>query len=402
MLKKITFKTISSLRPPPKRIEIRDTVLKGFGFRYWQSKTDLRRVDGSWFITYREHGKLKRHTIGSLACFDLAEARDQAREKFQKIGKGETLDKPMPEQESGPGTVSALIPEFEKRYLQEKWKEPGKVKRTLERELIDNKPSWKNRPIKDITKGDIHAKLDRLKDDGKGYAANRLLEAIRLMFKYAVQRGYIESSPAEGIDKPRKEKPRRRVLDDSELKAIWGAFHNLGYPYGPFFQLLLLTGQREGELAGVTWDEIDFDAAQWNIPAERTKSDRAHKIPLSSWAMDIFNSMPRMSSIDYVFVGRGSTSRPISGFNRAAERARLAARIEDWRPHDLRRTARTRFGEIGTPPHIAELVLNHTVKGLQAVYDRYEYTKEKREALDKWAVHLKAITEGKQNVVALR
>ena len=90
------------------------------------------------------------------------------------------------------------------------------------------------------------------------------------------------------------------------------------------------------------------------------------------------------------------------GFSGAGNRAKEMAGVDDWRPHDLRRTVRTRLGEIGTPPHIAELVLNHTVKGLQAVYDRYEYTKEKREALDKWAEHLRGIVEGKKtNVVAL-
>lgn len=186
------------------------------------------------------------------------------------------------------------------------------------------------------------------------------------------------------------------------MRAIWSAFDTLGYPFGPFFQLLLLTGQREGELAGVTWDEIDLENALWSIPAKRTKSDRAHLVPLSKWAIKIFRSLPRMADTDYVFTGRQSTGRPISGFSRAGDRARQAAGIEDWRPHDLRRTVRTRLGEIGTPPHVAELVLNHTVKGLQAVYDRYEYAREKRTALERWAVHLKAIVEGKKTVVALR
>jgi integrase len=300
---------------------------------------------------------------------------------------------------STPGTLGALIPEFYKRYLQQRRKDAGDALRTLERELLEAKPSWRDWPISTPTKVDIHAKLDRLMDEGKIYAANRLLQVIRVMFKYAKQRGYIDTNPAEDIDKPGNEKARQRVLDDDELCAVWGAFGELGYPFGPLFKLLLLTGQRKGEVSGMTWDEIDLDTALWSIPAERTKSDRAHKIPLSRGAVDILRSLPRMTSNGYVFSGRESTGHPVSGFAKATERARVAAGVDDWRLHDLRRTVRTRLGEIGTPPHIAELVLNHTVKGLQAVYDRYEYTKEKREALNNWAAHLKSITEGEQGKV---
>ena len=116
--------------------------------------------------------------------------------------------------------------------------------------------------------------------------------------------------------------------------------------------------------------------------------------------MKILESCPRFS--DYVLVGR--TSEHIGRNWEAFDRIRQAAGIDDWRPHDLRRTLRTRLGEIGTPPHVAELVLNHEVRGLQGVYDRYSYTREKREALNKWALHLKAITTGKASgtVVAIR
>ena len=136
-----------------------------------------------------------------------------------------------------------------------------------------------------------------------------------------------------------------------------------------------------------------------SLTADKTKSSRAHKVPLSPWAVRILESCPRFPSSDYVFVGREATGNHISGFSRAGERARGAAGIENWRPHDLRRTVRTRLAELGTPPHVGELVLNHAVKGLQAVYDRYEYVREKSEALDNWAEHLEAIVEGRTGKV---
>ena len=399
MLKKITSRTITGLKPPQARTEIRDAVLKGFGLRYWQSKTDPRRVDGSWFIHYKRGGIAKRQTIGSLSIYTLAEARDIARDMFQRVDRGEP---PQIQAPATSATIGTLIAEFDLRYLQEHRKDAVKPRRVLEVHLIEAAPSWKNRPLKDVTVGDIHAKLDQLKDENKNYAANRLLEVIRTMFKYAVQRGYLDVSPAERITRPTVEKPRRRVLDDDEIKSMWAAFDDLGYPVAPFFQLLLLTGQRSGEVSGMSWAEIDLDNATWNLPAERTKSDRSHAVPLSPWAVEILEACPRFTSSDHVLVGRGTTTGHIGRNWKSFDSARQAAGVDNWRPHDLRRTLRTKLGEIGTPPHIAELVLNHTVKGLQAVYDRYEYTKEKREALEKWAAHLKAITEGKQNVVALR
>lgn len=134
--------------------------------------------------------------------------------------------------------------------------------------------------------------------------------------------------------------------------------------------------------------------------SERTKSDRAHKVPLFPWALEILESIPRQENIDYVFCGRPATGNPVSGFARAAQRARGLSKVPGWRPHDLRRTVRTRLGQLGIPSHIAELVLNYTVKGLQAVYDRHDYEKEKRKALNQCAAASYGLLEDSQAEVA--
>lgn len=415
--KRLTQLTIDRLRPPKARVTVSDSTLPGFQLRYGPSSRDPNMVDGSYSIRYWSPvtGKRTRYTIGSIHKLSLVAARKFAREQFEAIGAGRDpqLDKKRKraDEDPAPGTVDALIAEFDKRYLQAKWKNPHKARRTLERELIERKPSWSGWPIGEVSKADMHAKLDRLVDEGKGYAANRLLEVVRLMFSYAVGREYIATSPAQGIRRPLDEKPRDRVLDDpnvkagdrSELKALWTAFEGLGYPFGPYFQILLLTGQRAGEVAGMTWDEVDLDVALWWIPAHRTKSDRPHKVPLSPWAVEILEAVPRFEDNPHVFCGRESSGKPISGFSRAGERARLAAGVDNWRPHDLRRTVRTHLPPLGTPPHVAELVLNHAVKGQEGVYDWYDYTSEKREALNRWSEHLGGIVSaGESNVVALR
>jgi integrase len=181
------------------------------------------------------------------------------------------------------------------------------------------------------------------------------------------------------------------VLTDEEIKKVWGAFDKMSYPFGPLFKLLLLTGQREGEVACMAWSNVDLEAKTWTIPASKTKTDSETIVPLSSMAIDIIGSLPHSAMSDLPFRSKVSPSRPVSGFGRATGKARELSGIDDWRIHDLRRTCRTGLAAVGTSPHVAELILNHKLSGILAVYDLHKYESEKRVALDAWADRLKEI-----------
>jgi len=229
-----------------------------------------------------------------------------------------------------------------------------------------------------------------------------LYEHMRVLFAWAAERYKgLNGSPMAGLKKPGTERKRDRVLSDDELRQLWPAFLNAGYPFGPLFQLLLVTGQRLNEVAASVWPEFDLDRRVWTIPSERYKSDRVLEVPLSELAVDIIEELPRFTDTDLLF-SSGRTSRPISGHSKAKARIDKLCDIAPWRLHDLRRTCRTNLGRLGVPPHVAELVIGHSQKGLHAVYDRYTYGAEKADALQRWAEHLKAIIGGDAaTVVAL-
>ena len=141
------------------------------------------------------------------------------------------------------------------------------------------------------------------------------------------------------------------------------------------------------------WSEVDLGARVWTIPAEHTKADRAHEVPLSQLAMEILEAVPRFSG-DCVFTTTGG-ERPISGFSKSKARlVALSGVTEDWRLHDFRRTAGTGMAGLGVPVFTIGRVLNHSATGMAgvtAVYLRHSYLQEKGHALEAWAQKLTGI-----------
>jgi integrase len=193
----------------------------------------------------------------------------------------------------------------------------------------------------------------------------------------------------------------------------WRAFEAVGWPFGAIGKLLLLTGARRDELASGRWNEIDLQAKTWTVAKERSKNGVAHEILLSGAAVDIIKGLPRVGDKKhgYVFTTTGET--PVSGFSKAKgaihsavfealkveayERGESPERVAapaHWTFHDLRRTAATRLQKLGVKLEVTEAVLNHVSgsrAGIVGVYQRYDYTPEKRAALDAWSRHLNAI-----------
>lgn len=244
---------------------------------------------------------------------------------------------------------------------------------------------------------------------------------LRRFFNWCTERGYLKDNPISGLKPPGQAKDRDRVLDDAEALEVWRAAEAMSGVFGPMVKLLLLTGQRLNEVAGMRWAEINTDRATWVLPSERTKNKREHEVPLTKTALDILAAIPRMSAdgkpSPLVFTTTGRT--PVSGFSRAKktiDAAILDARQEQdpeaepmphWTFHDLRRTVTTGLAKMGVHPHVADALLNHksgTITGVAAVYNRHAYLDERRRALEAWEAHVLALAEGKAmtgNVVPL-
>jgi integrase len=194
-----------------------------------------------------------------------------------------------------------------------------------------------------------------------------------------------------------EEKSRDRVLTDAELKTIWKACPDS--EFGAIIQLLILTGQRESEIGGLSWNEIHDE--QIILPAERTKNKRTHVLPLSDPAKAILSKF-RDEQRSHVFGLADATGFNGWGYAKRTLDARIAEGakpLAHWTLHDLRRTVATRMAELGVQPHIIEAVLNHVgghKGGIAGVYNRATYDKEKREALNLWAEHVMALVDDRK------
>jgi integrase len=246
--------------------------------------------------------------------------------------------------------------------------------------------------------------------------------AVRKLFNWSLQRGIIEASPVALVEMPGAEQKRERTLAPDEIRTVWAAAGELGYPFGHFFRMALTTGQRREEVAEMRIVDANEEERIWTLSSEMTKAARAHVVPLSPLALELLGEAKEGATLllgkeegvapaTYVFTTRGD--RPISGYSKAKarlDRVVAAARseagltdLEPWTIHDLRRTVGTGLGKLGVSRFIISRVLNHADRTVTGIYDRYEYLDEKRHALEAWGQCLEnLIAPSGANVVPLR
>jgi len=381
----LTELAIKNLKPrPDERYEVFDSKLPGFAVRVFP--TGLK----SFVVLYRVGGRQRRLTIGRYGVITLADARRLALDALHKVAHGG--DPQSQKQDAKQCTTFAdAVDQFVRVYCGQhnRPSTAHETERLLRHRFL---PRWGRRNIRDIRKSEIVSLLDQIIAEGKPSAANHALAVIRKLFSWCEARDLIDRSPCHGIRAPASIPSRDRVLSDDELAQIWKGSAEYGYPYGSLVRLLILTAQRRGEVVGMRWSEIDFDKRIWSIPAERTKSNRAHSVPLSKLAIDILLSLPRWKT-DLVFPGQGEEGRTLSGFSKFKRRLDAVALVEGWTLHDLRRSAATALARSGTPPHVVEKILNHSeaLGGVAGIYNRFAYTEEMRSALEFYAEHLRAL-----------
>ena len=378
MREKLTPKFIDGLKPATtKRYEVRDVLLVGLLIRV------SKRGAKIWYAMPRVGNRNKRIKIGNYPVVTLADAREKARELLNAAQLGK-FDELVVEQVP---TLGELIPQFIELYAKPRNRDWLETSRILTKFVSIN-----HRPINAIKRLEIVKVLDGLAAKTP-YRANRALAAIKKLFSWCVDRGTVDFSPVAGLKAPNKESARDRVLTSQELVACWQASDDEGFPFEQFAKLIILTGQRRGEVAGLCWSEIDFEHSIWTLPARSAKNKTQHVIPLAPLAMDILKSIPRFLNSDLVFTTNGYN--PISGFGRLKDRMDKAVGKSDWRIHDIRRTVATNMAMMGVQPHVIEAVLNHKsgiVSGVAAIYNRHAYHDEKRAALEKWADYVERLS----------
>jgi integrase len=191
-----------------------------------------------------------------------------------------------------------------------------------------------------------------------------------------------------------KDNARSRVLSDDELRAVWKAADQAGY-LGEYIKFLLLTAARRKEAAGLQWDEIE--SGTWLLPASRNKTGVPLARPLSKAALQIIANQPRLGAFVFTFNGK----RKVSAESAVIE-VRERCGINDWRLHDLRRTARTLLSRAGINPDIAERCLGHAIPGIRATYDRHPFKREMAHAFEALAHQIDIIVNPADNVTPMR
>ncbi len=393
---KFTDRYIQSLKARDKEYCLRES--HGFTIRVLPSGAK------TFQYIYTLSGKRHRLNLGNYPATSLAEAREKYLAAASLVVKmidplAKPVDPPVLRPAENEITSIADLKTSYVKHIKTHLVEQSVLNQDqrLEKHLI---PVWGNRYITDIRRRDAIELIENIASKKPG-AARNVLMAARAMFTYALRRELVEYNPFSevGLAVPAAmANDRNRTLSDDELKKVLLPY--LCSSSGNIIAkkallLILVTGQRPGEVAGMHSNEINED--WWTIPWQRIKTERRkgkknpqdHRVYLTSLAKSLL-----ITSDDYIFHASRGVEGPIKT-NSLAHNIQFQnpnyLGLPRWTPHDLRRTARTGMAALRIPERHAEAVLNHSMEGVKKIYDRHHYDNEKKEALIKWSEHVEML-----------
>lgn len=428
----LTPQLIKAMEPPARgnRIEW-DTQERGLGL---QVTAAGRRA---FVLRYVFNGHERRMTLGEFPTLNLTAARKLARDRKGEIARGvDPLNAKEEARRSAQAARNVLtLGKAVTSYLAARETGDGRRAALKPRSLVEARRALEKHwsplhaiPLAGIDRVHVAARLDAIAGESGPVAANRARANLSALFGWAIRKGHVTTNPVAASEPAvlESEIARDRVLAAPEIELLWQATEGPG-EYRAIVRLLLLTGQRREEVAGMRWSELDLDRAMWSLPKERTKNGLPHDVPLSAEVLALVRAVERRPGRNLLFGdGKGPFSAWSSckaALDRKLARMRAEARLgrplradeepdpkEDalpgWRLHDLRRTLVTGMNDLGILPHVVEAVVNHVSgdakRGVAGVYNRASYNPQKRQALDLWAAHIVALAAGEAaNVVPL-
>jgi len=435
---RITKRAVDAIALPPagKRAYLWDDTLKGFGCMVTDTGTR------SYLVQYRIGGRdsaTRRVTIGKHGSpWTPDTARDRAAELLEQVrrkvdpfdaererlavSRAEKEAKTREEQALAKLAFNVVATEYIEQDAKKNLRRWGEQEAIIERDLA---PAFGGTPLPSISADDINDQLAKVARRSSS-AALKAYVALRAVYAFAHvehRKLFPKSASVLGqVVRPEAGGQRDRHLTSAEMKLMWEASKVVGWPFGPIYQLLLLTGMRLREVAEGRWSEIDLTEARWNIPGERSKNGKPHWVHLSSPALSIIKDLPRLGECELMFTTNGETA--VSGFSRAKSRLDKAmldilrnettdagtdpakAKVNPFVIHDTRRTFARGCQRLGQPPEVVERLLGHITdieSGLKGVYQTYQFEPERMDATEKWANELlRIVNGGKPKVIQLR
>ncbi|WAX93632.1 site-specific integrase [Aminobacter sp. NyZ550] len=373
------------------RTDYFDTQLVGLSLRVAPTGTK------TWNLIYTRESDNARQRVklGRYPAVSLEVARKKALKAMSAAADGED-----PAQAKRSRRTAATIADLGELYIKiyakpnkRTWEEDERI---LKSEVY---PSIGRMKGVAVSRRDVLDIIDAKSAAGAKAQARSIHAVLRKFFNWAVDDGYLPTSPIAGVKARSKPTRRERVLSDDEVKLAWGSLASASVSpvTANILRLLFLTGQRSGEVCGMRKSEVDLSRGSWTIPSGRTKNELTHVVPLSSAALAIITDAVNAADDEDDAPLFTRTGEPVES-NAIAQAVRLKLQVgkERWTPHDIRRTVATGMANIGIMPHIVEAVLNHISgfkAGVAGIYNRATYDTEKREALDRWGAHLASIIQ---------
>lgn len=369
-----------------------------------------------WIFRYSHGGQRKQMSMSQYGKpplgMSLSEARERTLELKAMVKKG--ID-PLVEKNRAKLSKLKIVDELANDWLSQTskhLKNPQIPQRVYSKDIS---PKLGKLPVEDVNPRDVLDVIRQINESGRPTISNDALTYLKQLFNHAIKLGLVRHNPAIAFnvkDAGGIEKSRERVLSLEELETIFQVFRENSDIFTRenllAVALLVVLATRKGELIAAKWEEFDFTNLVWKLPAERAKNGLRIDIPIPepclAWFAELFI---RANGSEYLFPSRRSSKRRgyISDDTLNHALAKLFGRKVDSKKepypnilgeagvnyfiiHDLRRTCRSLLAENNVPSHVAERCLNHKLRGVEGIYDRYDYFKERKEALELLAVQI--------------
>ena len=337
-----------------------DGTQRGFGIR-------VSRGGAKTFVLV--HSKKRTiHSLGRYPDLTLADARKKAVETLAYL----ISEKDTPTTKA----ASLSFSEAREQFLADACKR-NKASTYIEYKRLLTRHFTFGKLLSAVSRHDIMEAVTAERDQPS--VEQHCFVAIRTMMNWCARQGLLETSPVPHLRFSTKS--RKRILTDIELKLIWQRAELVGHPYGSIVQLLILTGQRRGEIAGLRRSWISDCAI--TFPEGFCKNKREHRIPIGELTHQIIANIP--DGHELLFPARGKPKQPFNGWSKAKREFDEPLEIASYTLHDLRRTYSSSLAKFGVPIHVTEKLLNHvsgTISGVAAVYNRHDYWEKMRAAVD--------------------
>jgi integrase len=370
----LTDHTVKRLRVDAGRAVYSDDSVPGFGLRV--------SSNGAKSFVLLVGRNRKRITIGRYPIVTLHEARARAREIIAErtLGKDD-----LPSLKFEAAVPIFLASRYGDNYL--KPRTPNEVERLLRRHFL---PKFRHDQLSEIKAHQIADLIDGLRRTPS--IAHHAFGAIRLFFRWAETRQYVHRSPCAVLQPPRSSRPRERVLSLDEIKALLSEARQSGTTFAIIVELLLLTGQRRGEIASIRAEWIDWEQRTITFPYTVTKNKRTHTIPFCGRVNTLLR---KGNGKGLLFPARGTDdARPFDGWSKCKPKFDLECPMPHWVLHDLRRTFASGLASIGIQMPVTERLLNHvsgSFSGIVGVYQRYDFVPEMRNAVVAWEEYIQKL-----------